>query len=168
MAACLERVEQGQHAFKKAQIVGVGLVVMPIALTQCRVFVNRHIRCGMGQCLHQAQADHIACSLVSRDGSPHIAYRRLDAAGDDFGGIKQGAIPVEGDQVKIAVLHALIVARPDCYDAEKLAGLTDRKVLRAAGQKLLQLIWQRGLQAHRFARLGVVEFQAPGMEKHAL
>ena len=87
----------------------------------------------MGQCLHQAQTDHISSSLVGRHGPTHIAHRCLNAAGDDFGGVKQGAIPVEGYQVKVALLHTCIVTRTDCQSAAKSTRLARYRVLQTPG-----------------------------------
>ena len=42
---------------------------------------------------------------VARHGATHVRHRILDAAHDDGGGVEQGAVPVEGDQVKLARAH---------------------------------------------------------------
>ena len=57
----------------------------------------------------QAQADHITRIFVRRNRAAHIFDSRLYAAGDDLGGVKKCAVPVEGNQVKVAGDHGVIV-----------------------------------------------------------
>jgi hypothetical protein len=121
VAARLQRVEQGQHAVKQAQVVVMRGVMVAVALTELGVFFRRHVGRGMGQRLHQAQADHIAGFLVGRHRAAHVAHRGLDAAHDDFGRIKQRAVPVKGNQVEISGLHIALLSpgRSLCAHGQK-------------------------------------------------
>ena len=80
-------------------------IMVAVAVPQQRVTFFGHIRRRMGQCLHQAHANHIRGSLVTGFLASHIEHGGLDAAGNDGGGVKQGAIPVKGDQVKTSRSH---------------------------------------------------------------
>ena len=102
MLATAQRGQHGQHAVKQAEVVSVLQVVVPVAIPQFGVFFLWHIRRGMGQCLHQPQADHVGGCAVIRHRAAHIGHGALDAAHDDLRGVKQRAIPVEGDEVKLA------------------------------------------------------------------
>ena len=102
MVAFAQSGQQGQHTVKQGNVVGVLHVMETITLAQQRVFVLRHIRRGMGQCGHERHANHIRRSLVGRLGPTHIHHRRLNATGDDLRGVKQRAVPIEGNQIKLA------------------------------------------------------------------
>jgi hypothetical protein len=54
----------------------------------------------------------VAGVLVARHGATHVAHRCLDAAGDEGGGVEQGAVPVEGDVVELAWSHGGSLASP--------------------------------------------------------
>ena len=103
----------GNHAqgVALAAAVLVRQIVVSVALAQQWVFVFGHIGRGMRQRGHERHADHIRGLLSRGDLAAHILHRQLDAAGDDGGGIEQGAVPVEGDQVKLTGSEAGHVKR---------------------------------------------------------
>lgn len=65
------------------------------------IFLQGH-RGGVRQCLHQSQADDVRRSFFAGLLPADIDHGTLNATRDDGGGIKQRAIPIEGDQVKLA------------------------------------------------------------------
>ena len=67
-------------------------------LDMSRQAVTKHLRL--------LEADHIGRVLRTGHRSPHIAHRLLDAAHDDGGAVKQGAVPIKSNQV-IAAQQAL-------------------------------------------------------------
>ena len=79
----------------------IGHVVVAIALAKLRVTRLGHIRRCMGQRRPQAHANDKGGIAVARHGAAHIPHRQLDAARDDGRGVKQGAVPVKGDQVEL-------------------------------------------------------------------
>ena len=102
MLARLQVCKHAKHPVKEADVVLMGGVMMTVTRSQLGVTVNRHIRCGMRQSLHQAHADDIGRIFVAWPGAAYILNCVLDALRDDGRGVKQGAIPVKGDQVKLA------------------------------------------------------------------
>ena len=56
----------------------------------------------MGQRLHQAHANHVSGISIGGDNAAYIAHSALNAAGNDGRRVKQGAIPVESDQIELA------------------------------------------------------------------
>ena len=94
--------QHGQDAVKKNNVVLVRGVVVAIALSKFWVFFYRDIGGGVRQCLHQSQTDDIRRGFFARFLPADIDHSTLDATRDDGGGIKQRAIPIEGDQVKLA------------------------------------------------------------------
>jgi hypothetical protein len=102
MVPQLQLCQHGQDAVKKDNVVLVCGVVVAIALSKFWVFFNCHIRCGVRQGLHQSQPDDIRRSFFAGFLPSDINHSKLNATRDDGGGIKQRAIPIEGDQVKLA------------------------------------------------------------------
>ena len=77
-------------------------VVVAIALAKLGVFFFGDIRGGVGQGGHQGHANDICGLRMGRCLPTHISHRRLYATNNDLRGVIQGAIPIEGDQVKLA------------------------------------------------------------------
>ena len=99
------RLQFGQkraHAVKKADVVLARQVVLAVALGQQRVFFGRHIRRGMGQRGRQRHADDVGGGFAAGLLSAHIRHGLLNGADDEGGGVEQGAVPVEADEVKAA------------------------------------------------------------------
>jgi hypothetical protein len=94
--------QHGQHAIKQADVVLVLQIMKAVTLAQRGVFVLGHIGRGVSQSGHQGHADDKGRCLVAGFDATHIDHRRLDAAGDDGGRVKQGAVPIEGNQIKLA------------------------------------------------------------------
>jgi hypothetical protein len=94
--------QHGQDTVKKNNVVLVLGVVVAIALPKFWVFFNSHIRGSVRQCLHQSQPDNIRRGFFAGFLPANIDHSTLNATRDDGGGIKQRAIPIEGDQVKLA------------------------------------------------------------------
>ena len=80
----------------------MGHIVVTIARTQLRVFFFWHIWRGVRQRLHQAHTNDIRRIPVARPDAAHITNGILNTTRDDGGGIEQGAVPIEGNQVKLA------------------------------------------------------------------
>ena len=93
--------QQLQNAVKQHQIMLMGHVMVAITRPQLRVLFHWHIRGGMGQSLHQGHADDIGSRFPRGLLAPHIHHSKLDAPRDDGGRVKQGAVPIKGDQVKL-------------------------------------------------------------------
>ena len=100
--ACFEGLQHFQHAAKQADVVLAQGVMVHVARPQLRVALPGHVGGNMCQRLGPAQANHIRGGLVAGHGAAHIMHGVLNTAGDQGGGIKQGAIPVKGNQVKTA------------------------------------------------------------------
>ena len=151
MALCLQCLQHAEHTAKQVDAVGELTVMVSIALAQLRVFFRGHVWGCVRQGLHQAHADDVRSVLVAGFVAAHIHHRRLDAAGDDGGGVEQRAVPVEGNQVKLAGI----------WRHGHLMGI-DRV------NKHVQFGWQLSVQFHPFARGWVAQLQAPSVQKHAL
>ena len=102
MVSRFQLSQQGQDAVKKNNVVLVRRVVVAIALSKFWVFLNRYNGGGVRQCLHQSQPDDIRRGFFAGFLPADIDDSALNATRDDGGGIKQRAIPIEGDQVKLA------------------------------------------------------------------
>jgi hypothetical protein len=100
----------------------------------------------MGQRLHQPQP--ITCEARSsrRHRAADIAHSGLDAAGDDRRGIEQGAVPVEGDQIKGA-----LASRPRAAAGESIGCEMDMV------EEKCQRGWQCGLQLDPLTAVRVAE-----------
>ena len=101
MLAFTQSMEHGQDAVEQADVVDMLLVMETVALAEQGVFLFWHIGCGVSQSRHERHTDHISGCRVTRFGATHILHRRLDATRDDLRRIKQSAIPIEGDQIKL-------------------------------------------------------------------
>src|SRR5574344_2936042 len=100
MSARAQLLQQGAHAFKQRDLLLQLEVVVGAEVGQVGVLVARHIGRGMGQRRPQGHTDHIGCLFVAGALPADIQHGLLNAARDRNGGVEQGAIPVEGNQIK--------------------------------------------------------------------
>ena len=95
-------LQHGQHTLEQTDVVLMRHIVMAITLAEQRVFLFRHVGGRAGQGRYQGHADHIGGGLVAGHLPTNIGNGVLNAAHDDAGGIEQGAVPIEGDQIETA------------------------------------------------------------------
>ena len=106
--ARLEFMQHGQGALKKADALLFGHVVVLVPGAELGMALGRNIWRSVCQGRAQTHTNHVGCILVTGHPAAHIRHRLLDAAHNDGSRIKQGAVPVEGNQVKASVRGGLI------------------------------------------------------------
>jgi hypothetical protein len=102
VVALAQRSEHGQDTGEEAQVVLPRRVVAAVMGAEFRVALARHVRRRVRERFHQAHADHVSGGCVRRHGAANVRDRLLDAVHDDLRRVEEGAVPVEGDQVKPA------------------------------------------------------------------
>jgi hypothetical protein len=98
----LERPQHLQRALEQTEFVLRGHVMLAIAQAKFRVAFRRQAGDGMLQRIVQTQADDIGCLGITGGRHANVAASLLDAAHDQRRRVKQGAVPIEGDQVEAA------------------------------------------------------------------
>mmetsp|Transcript_45465 Transcript_45465/g.107317 ORF Transcript_45465/g.107317 Transcript_45465/m.107317 type:complete len:260 (+) Transcript_45465:417-1196(+) len=111
VVAGLQRLQHLDAAVEQRHLVLGAQVVVAVAQAELAIAVLRQARHHMLQRVPQAQANDVFGALQLGLGLADVHRRALDAACNQRGRVEQGAVPVEGDQVKTlgAVAHYPIV-----------------------------------------------------------